>query len=328
MTELSSAASRRLKQTHRSSVLLGDIERHVMREAMQSDRDMSYVHPSDMAKPDFCSRWAYYTVTGTEVTGTTANPSFQLQNVFAEGHTIHAKWQGWLQRMGVLWGRWECPGCGDEYFGFAGSGCAGCQTPPVYREVPLWSDKHMIKGHADGAVLCSDGKIRLIEIKSVGIGTVRMEAPNLFRRYSDGELTLDGLWRAINKPFPSHVRQGMIYLTLAPLTHEELAEVDEIVFLYEFKANQATKEFVVRLDPTMVADRLEDARSVAASVKTGRTPERPDWAEDPAVSTCKKCEYRETCWELKKESKSAEDPKKRTVVKRADGRRRKKVLGS
>ena len=64
MTGLSSAASRRLKQTHRGSTLLGDVERHVMRESMKSDRDMSFLHPSDMAKTDFCHRRGYYQVTG------------------------------------------------------------------------------------------------------------------------------------------------------------------------------------------------------------------------------------------------------------------------
>lgn len=327
MSELSSAAKRRLKQTLRTSTLLADVERHVMREAMQSDRDMSYIHPSDMAKSDFCHRWAYYTVTGTEKSDVAANPSFQLQNVFAEGHAIHAKWQGWLQRMGVLWGRWECPGCGDSYFGFSGSGCAVCHRDHLYREVPLESEAHMIRGHADGAVRCSDGKMRLIEIKSVGIGTLRFEAPKLFDRYNSGELGLDGLWKAVTKPFPSHVRQGMIYLTLASGTHEELSEVDEIVFLYEFKATQAVKEFVVKLDPAIVSERLEDARAVAASVATGREPERPTWAEDSGVRTCKSCVYRATCWNLEEKDEASTDGQ-RVGVRKADGRKRRKVLGS
>ena len=326
MSELSSTAKRRLKQTLRSSALLADIERHVMRESMKSDRDMSYIHPSDMAKSDFCHRWAYYTVTGTEVSDTKANPSFQLQNIFAEGHYIHSKWQGWLQDMGVLWGKWQCPGCDDEYFGFAGSGCAGCDMPPVYREVPLRSDEHMIRGHADGAVRCADGKMRLIEIKSVGIGTLRFEAPKLFDRYNAGELGLDGLWKAVTKPFPSHVRQGMIYLTLASGTHEELADVDEIVFLYEFKATQAVKEFVVKLDPAIVADRLEDARSVTASVSSGRPPERPTWAEDSGVRTCKSCVYQRHCWNLEDKDEASTDGQK-VGVRKADSRKRRRVLG-
>ena len=326
MSDLSKTARQRLRQTYRDSVLLGDVERHVMREAMVSDRDMSFLHPSDMAKTDFCHRRGYYQVVGTEVTSPPANPSFQLQNVFAEGHAIHAKWQGWLQRMGVLWGRWECPGCHDEYFGFAGSGCIGCQMPPVYREVPLRTPDGIIRGHSDGAVRCADGRMRLIEIKSVGLGTLRFEAPRLFQQYSDGSLNLDGLWRGVSRPFPSHVRQGMMYLHLAPLTHEELAEVDEIVFLYEWKATQAVKEFVVKFDPALVEERLEDARSVAASVAAGRAPERPAWAESEGVKTCKSCEYRSTCWELVKHE-GGKGEQKRVTVKRSDGKRRRKVLG-
>ena len=325
MTELSTAASRRLKQTHRGSTLLGDVERHVMRESMKSDRDMSFLHPSDMAKTDFCHRRGFYQVTGCEASDTTANPAFQLQNIFAEGHAIHAKWQGWLQDMGVLWGRWECPGCGDSYFGKpVRCVAAGCGMPPVYREVPLRSIDGMVRGHADGAVECSDGKTRLIEIKSVGVGTLRFEAPRLFNQYNDGTLNLDGLWRAVTRPFPSHVRQGMIYLHLVQ-NNEALRDVDEIVFLYEFKATQAVKEFVVKFDPTLIEDRLEDARSVAASVSAGRAPERPAWAEAPGVSTCKSCPYKSICWELKDESGQSE-PKR--VVKRSSSKSRRKVLGT
>lgn len=327
MSDLTDTAKKRLRHTFRDSTLLGDVERHVMKEAMTSDRDMSYLHPSDMAKSGFCRRWAYYTVTGTEPSGAPANPSFQLQNVFAEGHYIHAKWQGWLQQMGVLWGKWACPGCDDEYFGFGGSGCAGCQMLPVYREVPLEAPKYMIRGHADGAVLCSDGKIRLIEIKSVGIGTVRFDAPGLFKRYSDGELTLDGLWRSVSKPFPSHIRQGMLYLSMVRDTHEELAEVDEIVFLYEFKATQAVKEFVVKYEPVVASPLLEEAEKVVDALDADTPPTRPDWAEDPDVKTCKACEHRSTCWEMNN-SEGDQGEQKRIVVRRTDGRKRRKVLGT
>ena len=327
MTDLTDTAKKRLRHTFRESTLLGDIERHVMKEAMSSDRDMSYIHPSDMAKSDFCRRWAYYTVTGREVSDTKANPSFQLQNIFAEGHYIHSKWQGWLQKMGVLWGKWGCPGCDDEYFGFAGSGCAGCDMPPVYREVPLWSDKHMIKGHADGAVLCSDGKIRLIEIKSVGIGTVRFDAPGLFKRYSSGELSLDGMWRAVNRPFPAHVRQGMLYLSMVRENYEELAEVDEIIFLYEFKATQAVKEFVSRYEPLIANPLLDEASAVVEALEGGTVPSRPDWASAPEVKSCKSCEHRSTCWEMNKDE-GDQGEQKRIVVRRTDGRKRRKVLGS
>jgi hypothetical protein len=74
-------------------------------------------------------------------------------------------------------------------------------------------------------------------------------------------------------------------------------------------------------------ERIEDARSVAAAVRSGNAPERPLWAEAPNVSTCKKCEYRNTCWELN-EDESGKDEPRRVAVKRADGKRRKKVLGS
>lgn len=322
MNELSSTAMKRLRQTYRESTLLGDVERHVMREAMNSDRDMSYLHPSDMAKTDFCNRWAYYTVTGTEASDAASNPSFQLQNIFAEGHAIHDKWQGWLSRMGVLWGRYQCIGCGTEEFSF-GFRCEPCNLDATYKEVALRSEDGSIRGHADGAVKCSDGKMRLIEIKSIGLGTVRVDAPNLFKRYTDGDLSLNDLWREVSRPFSSHIRQGMMYLHLARNV-EYLAEVDEIVFLYEFKATQAVKEFVVRFDPEAVEERLADAQTVWESVESGVEPKPPGWASESA-RTCKSCEYRSKCWRLTNEG--GESEQKRITIRRSDSRSRRKVLG-
>ena len=37
-----------------------------------------------------------------------------MENVFAEGHAIHAKYQTWLWEMGVLFGDWLCLDCGHR----------------------------------------------------------------------------------------------------------------------------------------------------------------------------------------------------------------------
>jgi hypothetical protein len=318
-------SDRRLSYKPTGEVLLHQLRRHVMREAsrVDVDRDMSYLHPSEMAKPTWCARVPYYRISGAESSGP-ASIGFQLANVFAEGHSIHDKYQKWLWDMGVLWGQWECKTCGVRFFDLAPMFCE-CGGDLRYKEVPLFSGEHLITGKADGAVLCEDGKVRLIEIKTVGVGTVRMEAPELHGKYADASSkSIDQLWYSINRPFPSHLRQGQLYLALAPQCHSYLADVDEIVFLYEWKPTQAVKEYVVKSRADVVEGLLSDAVAVRRSLEVEEPPDRPDWSASEGP-VCKKCEYSAVCWG----KEAADAPATPTVrVKSATRQRRRKALGS
>src|SRR5439155_17805179 len=142
-------------------------------------------------------------------------------------------------------------------------------------EVPLDGEaRYLVAGHADGAVL----DIRsLIEIKTIGTGTIRIEEPELVRRHTkkttDGKsiLDLDSLWNGIKRPFPSHRRQGQIYLHLANLMG---LDVDRIVFLYENKANQQPKEFSIGYDPDATHELFETARDIKFAVADGTVLDR------------------------------------------------------
>ena len=59
------------------------------------------MHPSDMAKKDWCGRHDYYRIVGTPPEkNSKANPSFRMSNVFAEGHAIGGKYQQWMWETG------------------------------------------------------------------------------------------------------------------------------------------------------------------------------------------------------------------------------------
>jgi hypothetical protein len=148
-----------------------------------------------------------------------------------------------------------------------------------------------VEGHADAAVHNLDGWSGLVEVKSIGVGTLRFEAPLLHQRYLNGE-SFEDIWFTIKRPFASHMRQGQMYLWMTWPRYEQ------IVFIYESKATQAVKEFVVQYNKDLILYQLEGAKDVAQGVRAGITPERPHWAEDPAVTVCTSCEYRRTCWQL------------------------------
>ena len=144
------------------------------------------MHPSDMAKKDWCGRHDYYRIIGTPSEKTSqANPSFRMENVFAEGHAIHGKYQTWLWEMGVLVGDFACKDCGHRWGDISPTKCQFClseSTAPL-QGVPAAPQPLLIEGHADAAIHRLDG---LVEVKSIGMRTLAFEAPRLYQRYLDG----------------------------------------------------------------------------------------------------------------------------------------------
>lgn len=323
--EFKPSALKRLKDTYRSQdILLPHLERHVMRSingARPDDHSMKHMHPSDMCKSDWCGRHDYYRIVDTPVEKTSkANPSFRMENLFAEGHAIHGKYQQWLWEMGVLWGMWHCRECGHRYAALSPEECQFCRsTRLTYREVPLNRKLVLIEGHADGAVH-ADWFTGLIEIKSIGINALRFEAPRLYQRYLDGEAAED-IWWKISRPFTSHLRQGMLYLWMSWPVYER------IIFIYESKFHQQTKEFVVSYDKSLIAPLLETARAVTLAVEQGKPPERPVWAESAESKVCTSCSYRNTCWSRNDTTQTSDSPEQRLTIRRAKPAVRRRQLG-
>jgi hypothetical protein len=250
------------------SRLLKPIERHLLTRRPDF-RATDVLHPSEMIGSEWCHRASYHMLRGDKPKP--EHNRLRTQTIFEEGHEIHRKWQQWLREMGVLYGQWECLACGWHDMALAPVWCHKCRAKKalVYNEVPLISERHRIAGHADGLVKMEDQPDCLIEIKSIGLGTVRSEAPGLLKK-ADGDL--DKLWDSIRHPFGKHLRQGQLYLSIAQLAYGEDAP-QEIVFLYENKTNQAAKEFVVKHDPEVCAELLEDALDVVWAVNNDREPD-------------------------------------------------------
>lgn len=279
------------------------------------------MHPSDMAKADWCGRHDYYRITDTPVGKVSqANPSFRMQNVFAEGHAIHGKYQDWLYEMGVLVGMFKCRECGHRWYARSPKECQFCQSPRVsYAEYPLHRNAYIVEGHADAAVHLPDDKF-LVEIKSIGMRTLAFEAPRLYQRYLDGTKPED-IWKDITHPFGTHMRQGQLYLWMAWPVYET------IVFVYESKFHQQVKEFVVGYNKSLIAPILETAKEVSQGVRAHVAPDRPIWAENPEGKVCHSCVYRNTCWNLGSThgAEATQDPTS-TPVRRVKPAARKRAL--
>jgi hypothetical protein len=230
-----------------------------------------------MIKKDWCKRGSYFLLKGHA--RISEKPNLRLQSIFDEGHAIHAKWQNWFQEMGVLHGKFRCVSCLGITWGTSPKECSKCGWKTLeYAEVTLVDEELRIAGHTDGWIK-GIGDDCLIEIKSIGPGTIRSEAPNLMMD-ADGDFMK--AWNNVRKPFGPHVLQGQLYLELMKRMGND---VNEIVFLYELKADQSYKEFSVKADYELVRHVFEGAKVVVDAVNAN---EVPDCSNQPG-GVCKQC---------------------------------------
>ncbi|MFI9271838.1 hypothetical protein ACIGXM_14125 [Kitasatospora sp. NPDC052896] len=262
-----------LEATKSADILFGAVQKHILVKATRPDgRRQDVLHPSEMIKPDWCHRAAFYKLLNPPPKGPT---TFVRENVFQEGHNTHAKWQKWLQEMKRLGGDWYCESCRQTFWDDETPElCQLCSSPLLtYAEVPLNAPALTIGGKSDG--YCPEDNC-LIEIKTLGLGSIRFEDPKFLAKY---ELEMEGrgqvvdlvrMWRDFRRPLPQALRQGQLYLYLA--RHFEDLWVDRITYFYEFKPTQEAKSFTVLYDESISEPAIEGAQLITDALAAGRPP--------------------------------------------------------
>jgi CRISPR/Cas system-associated exonuclease Cas4 (RecB family) len=238
--------------------LLAPVEKFLIGDYQikNAERDKAHLHPSEICKRDWCPRSSYYKISGLPTPP--ERLSLQRMNIFEEGHSIHRKWQKWFKDAGIL----------------------------VQDEVPVLDEMHRIIGHADAIIEDKHGKA-VVEIKSVGVGTIRMEDYGLFAPYAKKEITIDELWNRVKFPFDSHVRQVQLYMSCL--------KIEDALILYEWKPTQDVKEFVVKFQPDIVDSILASCHSVVRALEEQVPPNRPVWLSQEH-RICKACPFKTECW--------------------------------
>jgi len=273
---ISEALDKYLDASKSKTVLVGPLEKYLLLNPPGSERSSKVLHPSEVVSEGWCPRYNQMLIEGL-VEPKAESHRLRTQSIFAEGHAIHNKWQTWLGYWGVLYGVWRCMACSAKcwHLGKPSDLCAHPECV-VYDEVPL---RHGLwGGHADGIVEFSHREApSLLEIKSVGTGTIRWGAPHLM-----GSGDLVSAFGKINQPFDKHVQQIQIYMELADRMYAdgdpEIRRVESCVVLYECKADQAVKEFVVKRDSSYVRELLDYADEMEQLVGTGELIACP-WRE-------------------------------------------------
>ena len=250
-------------------------------------RDTVHLHPSEMAKDDWCPRSSWYKITGVEESDARAF-NLKSMNIFAEGHNIHDKWQRWMWAAGGLAGKWKCQDCAHVWEATSPDECPACLATNIrYAEVPISSDQYRIIGHADGLWVDSEGTA-VVEIKSVGLGTIRWDAPRLYEGYADGDLSLDELWKRIKRPLTTHRRQVNLYM--------HCLGIHKAIVIYEWKPSQDVKEFQLSYDKELVRPMLNGAEEVIRHLEAGVVPLKPSSATHKSCQFCRFCPYKNHCW--------------------------------
>ena len=258
--------------------LFGDVQKHVLEKAMKpSGRRQDVLHPSEMVKPDWCHLAAFHRLRLEAEPADRRKTTFTRENIFQEGHETHTKWQRWLAEMGRLAGDWHCAFCDTSFWHeTTPERCHECGAPPTcltYAEVPLNAHPLRIGGKADGY---SPHDNALIEVKTLGLGSLRFERPEFLDRYTVdtdefGRLPdLTRLWRDFRRPLPSAVRQTQLYMYLS--VHFEDLEVDRTIFFYDFKSTQETKSFSVTYDESFSSPLIEAAAAIVDCLNADVAP--------------------------------------------------------
>jgi hypothetical protein len=240
------------------------------------------IYPAEMSHGERCQRAIHYRLTDAE--STPSPTSIVSELIFNHGNTSHDWWQQNWWGMGILKGVFHCMACDLYWEDLSPYACPRCDMPRMfleYKEVPFRSREYNMVGRAD-ADLTTDG---LIEIKTIGVGSVRFEAPHLVEKHGEN---MEALWRDIKHPFPSHRKQGILYC--------HFLEREQITFIYDPKfVSAAPKEFVVQYNASIIEDILEECLLINRDVALGRVPKRPEWAEK-SHRTCARCPYRKVCY--------------------------------
>jgi hypothetical protein len=252
----------------KGSRVLTTVERHLITTPEPNTRRSDVLHPSAMVKDDWCHRSSYFQLLGFPPPPSKYRITLSQKRVFQIGHDIHHGWQNIFKNMETLWGKWRCPECNETFVGSPKD--HKDDVPPnqyEYLEVPLVYEPLRISGHADG-ILIGFGEPLLLEIKSIGAGTFRFEAPQLMSEHNGN---LDDMWKSLNAPFMSHIKQAQMYMKLAELIGLEV-QPQEVLFLYENKSNQQPKEFVVPKSDFGISHILEAAAQIVEAVDNKTPP--------------------------------------------------------
>ena len=276
MTSITSKPMKDLLATRKkqsSQPLTTAIDRYLQSREPDYSRRTDVLHASEIVSKDWCWRSSYHLLRGAKPKKF-AHP-MRKENIFRNGHDIHAKNQGWMADAGIVKGYWKCRLCEYRtdrmYHGYPEFACPICEYWFWrYDEVDIEIPELRLVGSTDAWAIFppeDEQEPALVEIKGVGTGIIRMYEPGLLR-----DKSFEEAFKNISRPFPGHFAQVQVYLEGIYRVYGDEAP-DRAILYYENKLTQETKEFIVARDPDLIRKHLDNAATVVAMVEAGEEPD-------------------------------------------------------
>jgi len=275
------------------------VDASLIEKAKNNDRDYGHFHPSEWGKCHRKIAYEYYEFKGYITTDESSlKISPQLERIFGNGHHMHDRWTGYIESTGALIGKWICIHCSsggkhpeiigkDEKLGATKPNeCKVCKSTIFkYIEVGFFDEETWWGGHVDAVVdisLLADQPILKNNNKD-----------HRWNRYIiiDYKSMNPFDFKKIEEPTPEHNMQMQVYLYLSDLKYGK--------FIYENKAFQDVKEFLVIRDDALLEVEVAKAKflkSVVSNLRDGKRclPKRA--YNSRGHKNCLYCQYRGDCW--------------------------------
>lgn len=217
------------------------------------------------------------------------------------GTAIHACWQRWLGRIGVLWGDWTCTRvsstregnvetrihCGGERRGWGPALCPNCNSEMEYAEISFQNHKGIPKAirpasaHCDGFTFIGDGKgSPQAGSESGALPDTVIEIKTTSKSHADSK---------VHEPkSDSHFMQASAYAQMANMAYG--LDIKHILYVY-VNRDVPWKATMFRYAPNLDPNLLKDQ---AATFKAGATYGESHW--NLPEGNCSSAEDAEGFW--------------------------------
>jgi len=277
------------------------IDAYLITKAKNNHRDYGHFHPSAW---DGCHRktsYLYYESKGMITTeDKTQKIKPTLERIFDVGHYAHSRFRDYLYAYapdGFL-GRWKCLnhlahpkedkiyGVNDRWGCKRVKSCECGFTSFQYEEVGYFDEKTGFGGHVDTIL---DLKYWPLYKNSNG------DLPDEERYCVVDFKTMHPLMhKNLDAPKAEHMTQMQVYLYLSGLKYGK--------FLYENKADQSIKEYLVVKDEQTIAVKVEEAIKLRYILEHPNTAGQrvlpPRGHDSRGHMECLDCKFKEHCWKV------------------------------
>lgn len=262
---------------------------YIIKKAIENSRRFDIFHPSAWGS---CLRkiaYQYYNQTEHFADKTASDIDPRFERIFDNGHSVHARWQNYLDCAGVLRGYWRCanPVCEmvygeEEPWGvfnpqrtIPGWACrCGNNKKLIYEEVLIKSeDIYNFEGHCDAVV----------DVR----GTPEARGNHMDVFVVDFKTIKDDMYSELIEPKHEHVIQTHIYMWVL--------NIHAAVVVYENKDTQALKECFVPRDEALIEKIKTQAVWLRGMLANRKLPTRPN-GFTRSKFPCRYCEFVEICF--------------------------------